>query len=114
MRRIMMAAALAVTVPLACDAQGRAAPAPPGSAAAPAGDGGVSAARLGGRLTVPPGFTVTEWAQVGGPRFMALAPDGAVYVSRPGARTVERLADTDGDGRAESRTTVLSGLNYPH
>ena len=116
MRRIVTMAVLAVSVPLACDAQGNgpAAAPPPGSAAAPAGNGGVAVTTLGGRLSVPAGFAVSEWAQVQGPRFMALAPDGAVYVSRPGSRIVERLQDKDGDGRAESRTTVLSGLNYPH
>jgi glucose/arabinose dehydrogenase len=116
MRRIVMMAALAASVPLACDAQQAATngSARTAGAAAPAGDGGVSATTLGGRLRVPPGFTVTEWAQVGGPRFMALAPDGAVYVSRPGARVVDRLVDKDGDGRAESRTTAVSGLTAPH
>jgi len=53
--------------------------------------------------------TMPAFASAQGPR-----ADGAVYVSRPGARTVDRLVDKDGDGRAESRTTVLSGLNYPH
>ena len=114
MRRIVTMAVLAVSVPLACDAQNNAAAPPPGSAAQPAGDGGATVPTLGGRLRVPAGFTVSEWAQAQGPRFMALAPDGAVYVSRPGSRIVERLQDKDGDGRAESRTTVLSGLNYPH
>ena len=110
MRRIVMVAVLAMTVPVMASAQGSRRD----GAAAPAGDGNVTATTLGGRLRVPPGFTVTEWAQVGGPRFMALAPDGAVYVSRPGARIVERLMDKDGDGRAETRSTVLSGLRYPH
>lgn len=115
MRRIVTMVALAVSLPLACDAQPAAqAGARSEGAAAPAGNGGVSATTLGGRLRVPPGFTVSEWAQVNGPRFMALAPDGAVYVSRPGSRSIDRLQDKDGDGRAESQATVLSGLNYPH
>jgi glucose/arabinose dehydrogenase len=83
-------------------------------AAKPAGDGGASTPTLGGRLRVPAGFTVAEWAQVPQARFMTLAPDGAVYVSRPASGTVERLADVDGDGRAESRRVVASGLNRPH
>lgn len=84
-------------------------------AALPAGDGGVSEATLGGRLRVPPGFAVSEWmAGVAGARFMALAPDGGVYVSRPRERVVERLADTNGDGRADRRTVIVSGLEQPH
>lgn len=108
--RKLMAVAIAAVIPMGASAQG----VRPDGAAAPAGDGGTTATTLGGRLRVPPGFAVTEWARVGGPRFMALAPDGAVYVSRPGARVVDRLEDKDGDGRAESRVTAASGLNYPH
>jgi glucose/arabinose dehydrogenase len=66
------------------------------------------------RLTLPPGFTIGEYARVGGARFMALGPDGAVYVSRPGSNEVARLVDADGNGEAESQTVAVSGLNRPH
>src|SRR5689334_6153625 len=45
------------------------------------------------RLSLPAGFTISEFARVGGARFMALGPDGAVYVSRPGSGEVTRLVD---------------------
>ena len=45
---------------------------------------------------------------------MALGPDGAVYVSRPGSGEVARLVDADGDGVAESQVVSVSGLNRPH
>ena len=45
---------------------------------------------------------------------MALGPDGAVYVSRPGSGEVVRLVDADGDGVAESQVAAVSGLNRPH
>ena len=45
---------------------------------------------------------------------MALGPDGAVYVSRPGSNEVVRLVDADGNGEAESQTVAVSGLNRPH
>ncbi|PYP62723.1 MAG: hypothetical protein DMD37_08760, partial [Gemmatimonadetes bacterium] len=49
-----------------------------------------------------------------GPRFMALAPDGSVYVALTGAGQVVRLLDLNNDGVAESRTVVLTGLLGPH
>ena len=69
---------------------------------------------LRSRLTLPPGFTISEYAKVGGVRFMAVAPDGAVYASRPEAGEVVRLVDADRNGQAESQTVAVSGLNRPH
>ena len=68
----------------------------------------------GGRLRVPAGFSVTEFANVPRARFMALAPDGSVYVSQPREGQVVRLVDADRDGRAESQSVAVSGLNRPH
>ncbi|MGH7632741.1 MAG: sorbosone dehydrogenase family protein, partial [Gemmatimonadaceae bacterium] len=69
---------------------------------------------LAGRLTVPAGFTVRDFAQhLSGVRFMALGPDGAVYASIPGANKVMRLTDVDGDGVADSSVAAVSGLNRP-
>lgn len=68
------------------------------------------------RLTVPPGFTVNVFADgLQMPRFMALAPNGDVFVSEP-ARNAARitiLRDADKDGSAETRETFASGLNRP-
>jgi glucose/arabinose dehydrogenase len=66
------------------------------------------------RLTLPAGFAVAEFGRVDGARFMALGPDGAVYVTRPGAGEVVRLVDADRDGIAESQTVAVSGLSRPH
>ena len=66
------------------------------------------------RLSLPDGFVIKEFARVGGARFMALGPDGSVYVSRPASDEVVRLADADGDGTAESQVVAVSGLNRPH
>jgi len=69
---------------------------------------------LNSRLTLPSGFSISEYAKVPGVRFMAVAPDGAVYASRPGAGEVVRLVDADRNGEAESQTVAVSGLNRPH
>lgn len=67
-----------------------------------------------GKLWAPNGFTVREFARVAGVRAMALGPDGAIYVTRPNAGEVVRLMDANGDGSADSQTTVVEGLDRPH
>jgi glucose/arabinose dehydrogenase len=70
---------------------------------------------LDGKLTVPQGFKVAVFADsVRGARFMALGPDGAVYVSQQSGGNVLRLIDRNGDGIADARSVVLSGLRQPH
>jgi glucose/arabinose dehydrogenase len=69
---------------------------------------------LDGRLRVPAGFKVDYFARLRGVRFMALGPDGAVYVSQPGAGQVTRLEDRNNDGVAEDSAIAVSGLNRPH
>jgi len=70
----------------------------------------------GHRLTVPAGFHVTVFADhLQFARFMALAPNGDVFLAEPvrnaGAITV--LRDADKDGVAETRETFATGLNRP-
>jgi glucose/arabinose dehydrogenase len=67
-----------------------------------------------GRLLVPAGFSVREFARVDGVRMLALGPDSAVYASRPRAGEVVRLVDDDRDGVAERQEVVVEGLDLPH
>lgn len=69
---------------------------------------------LDGRLWAPAGYSVREFAKVPGVRWMALGPDGAIYVSRPREGEIVRLADDNGDGVAESQAVVVRGLTRPH
>ncbi|HEV7992072.1 MAG TPA: PQQ-dependent sugar dehydrogenase [Gemmatimonadaceae bacterium] len=70
---------------------------------------------LDGRLSVPSGLVATYFAQgLDGVRFMAVAPDGAVYASQPGRGRVVRLPDANHDGRADSTVVVVTGLAQPH
>ena len=68
---------------------------------------------LDGRLRAPAGFKVAYWARLEGARGMAVAPDGGVYVSQPGAGQVVRLADTNADGVADDRRVAARGLDEP-
>lgn len=70
---------------------------------------------LDGRLSAPAGFTVRYFAKdLGDARFMAIAPDGAVYVSQPGEDRIIRLPDANHDGVADAVQVVVSGLRRPH
>src|SRR2546425_542027 len=99
----MMAAVLAAS---ACRSERAAAPTPPGMDSIPI---------AGHVLYVPTGFHVNIFRQTsGGPRFMALAPDGSVYVTLTGQGDVVRLLDLDHDGVAESSAVFKTGLTGPH
>lgn len=69
------------------------------------------------RLQVPAGFRVNLFAEgLERPRWLALTPDGDVLVTETRANRIRRLADSDGDGIAESKetfATAANGLNIP-
>jgi glucose/arabinose dehydrogenase len=67
-----------------------------------------------GKLRVPRGLAVTEFAKVPGARAMAVGPDGAVYVSLPRRGEIVRLIDANQDGVADSQDIAVAGLNRPH
>jgi glucose/arabinose dehydrogenase len=63
-------------------------------------------------LTVPTGTTVALFARVTNARFMAVAPNGDLLVSNPGAGTITLLRP---EGNASSQTfSFASGLTNPH
>jgi glucose/arabinose dehydrogenase len=64
---------------------------------------------------VPDGFTVNVFAQgLDNPRWMALAPNGDVFLSEPNEGKVTVLRDADRNGVAEKIATFMTGLNRPH
>jgi glucose/arabinose dehydrogenase len=71
----------------------------------------------GGRAQVETqaGFTIDVYAEgLEGPRFISFGPDGGLFVAERGAGRILRLADQDGDGRADSRQVFADDLNAPH
>ena len=69
----------------------------------------------GAELNLPPGFEISVYAEGGfeEPRWMALAPNGDVFLADSGAGAVFILRDTLGKGVADTRFTFETGLNRP-
>src|SRR5262249_45877835 len=69
----------------------------------------------GAKLTVPPGFDVQVYAEgdLQRPRWMALAPNGDLFVAESEGNRISVLRDRDGDGRADERFVFATGLSRP-
>jgi glucose/arabinose dehydrogenase len=68
------------------------------------GAGGVA------ELFLPDGYVSTVFAEgLEGPRFLAVSPDGVLFVAERGADRVIALPDADTDGRADELVEVGSG-----
>jgi glucose/arabinose dehydrogenase len=69
----------------------------------------------GAKLTVPKGFKVNVFTEGGfrEPRWMALAPNGDVFLSDSRGNTVYVLRDKNKDGVAEERFTFSDKLSQP-
>lgn len=66
-------------------------------------------------IIVPEGFAVQVFAdELAGPRFMAVGPDGVLYVADRGNDRIVALPDADGDGQADEIRVLADGLNNPH
>lgn len=66
-------------------------------------------------LKLPEGFTINAFAtDVGHARMLAVGDDGTVYVTRPKQNDVLALRDTDNDGKADQKQTVVQDLDAVH
>ena len=66
---------------------------------------------------VPPGFTISVFAsapQLTHVRWLAVAPNGDVFLTEQGPGKITLMRDADGDGRAERVTTFATGFSEPH
>lgn len=65
-------------------------------------------------LQLPPGFQSNVFfSGLNGPRFMAVSPDGVLFVAERGTGSIVALPDPNRSGRATSKKVVVSGLNDP-
>ncbi len=66
-------------------------------------------------LRVPAGFKVNPFAEdLKRPRWMAIAPNGDVFLTEYKSDEIIVLRDSDDDGTADVRSVYLSGLHHPH
>lgn len=67
------------------------------------------------KLNMPPGFSIETFAEgdFREPRWMALAPNGDVFLSDSRAGKIIVLRDTNKDGVAEQRFTFVEGMKQP-
>lgn len=65
-------------------------------------------------IKLPPGFTISVYAEVDNARSMALSPSGTLYVGNRNGDKVYAVRDTDGDHKADKRWVIASGLNMPN
>jgi glucose/arabinose dehydrogenase len=66
---------------------------------------------------VPDGFSISVFAsasQLTHARWLAVAPNGDVFLSEQGPGKITLLRDANGDGRAELATTFATGFTLPH
>jgi glucose/arabinose dehydrogenase len=71
----------------------------------------------GGRaeLQLPEGYAATVFAEgLANPRFMAVSPDGVLFVAERGADRIVALPDDDGDGHADRTVEVGRGFGNAH
>lgn len=68
------------------------------------------------RITLPEGFHIRIYADnlAGKPRFMAIGPDGHLYISLMSAGQVVRLPDRNKDGLSDGVEIIASGISLPH
>ncbi|HEY9232829.1 MAG TPA: sorbosone dehydrogenase family protein [Blastocatellia bacterium] len=67
------------------------------------------------RLTLPPGFEVSTYAEgnFDRPRWLAQAPNGDVFVAESEGKRISILRDSNGDGTVDQRFVFADGLNAP-
>lgn len=66
-------------------------------------------------VSVPEGFAVEVFAAgLNGPRFMAVGPDGVLYLADRGNDRIVALPDVDGDGRADTVRVFAADIPNPH
>jgi glucose/arabinose dehydrogenase len=64
---------------------------------------------------VEKGFAISAFASgLSDPRWMALAPNGDVFLAEPRAGKITLLRDTNNDGKADKTFTFASGFETPH
>lgn len=66
------------------------------------------------KVKLPPGFTISVFAEVDNARSLAISPSGTVYVGNRNGDKVYAVKDTNGDHVADKKWVLASGLKMPN
>jgi glucose/arabinose dehydrogenase len=66
------------------------------------------------QIKLPAGFSISVFAEVDNARSLALSPGGTLFVGNKDEDKVFAVKDTNGDGVADKKWVVASGLNQPN
>jgi len=66
------------------------------------------------RIKLPAGFSISVFAEVDNARSLAISPGGTIFVGNKDEDKVYAVKDTDGDGKADKKWVIASGLNMPN
>ncbi|MEO7266344.1 MAG: sorbosone dehydrogenase family protein [Ferruginibacter sp.] len=66
------------------------------------------------KIKLPPGFSISVYAEVPNARSMTLSPSGVLYVGNRSGDKVFAVSDDNKDGKADKVYTIASGLNSPN
>lgn len=75
---------------------------------------GASASLPLDKIKLPTGFSISIFAEVDNARSMAVGANGTIFVGNRNEDKVYAVKDVDGDGKADKRWTIASGLNMPN
>jgi glucose/arabinose dehydrogenase len=67
----------------------------------------------GAELKLPPGFTVSAFAKLDGPRQVRVAPNGDIFVAEMGPGRIKVLRAADGAAQAAQTEVFAEGLDRP-
>src|SRR5688500_3637744 len=65
-------------------------------------------------IKLPSGFSITVFAEAEDARSMAMSPSGTLFIGNRDGDKVYAVKDTDGDGKADKKWVVASGLDTPN
>jgi glucose/arabinose dehydrogenase len=66
------------------------------------------------KIKLPPGFSISVFAEVDNARSLAISPSGTVFVGNRNNDKVYAVKDTDGDFKADKKWVLASGLKMPN
>ncbi len=66
------------------------------------------------KIKLPTGFSISVFAEVDNARSLAISPSGTIFVGNRDEGNVYAIKDVDGDGKADKKWKIASGLNMPN